>query len=386
MLTLDNLSLLGQVGVVLAVAFLLSFILTPPVKSLAVRVGAVDIPKDERRMHKMPIPRLGGLAIFLAFMICAFLFVPMTTSLRGLMLGATIIVVLGVIDDIYALPALPKFLIQIAAALVTVLHGNVITVLSNPNVLSDDPYWVLGSLSVPITVIWIVALTNAVNLIDGLDGLAVGVSTISALTLLVISLLVVTDLSVTILVAVLAGSCMGFMPYNLNPAKIFMGDTGATFLGFVLAAVSVQGLFKFYAIFSFAVPLIMLGLPIFDTAFAIFRRILKRQNPMRADRSHVHHRLIDMGCNQKQAVAILYLISALLGLWAVVLTISGERSAAIVLLFIFLICFVIYNFYQPKKSITQESNEAAGEGGVISAEIVSEQPPIDRPSDHPPSD
>lgn len=165
------------------------------------------------------------------------------------------------------------------------------------------------------------AITNAVNLIDGLDGLAVGVATISSLTMLVIAMLVSENV-VALMMAALAGGCIGFMPYNLNPAKIFMGDTGSTFLGFVLATVSIQGLFKFYTIISFAVPFLMLGLPLFDTCFAILRRLAKGQSPMAPDRSHVHHRLIDMGFNQKQAVAILYVISAILGLSAVVLTTS----------------------------------------------------------------
>ena len=196
---------------------------------------------------------------------------------------------------------------------------------------SSDPYWVLGWLSIPISVIWIVGITNAVNLIDGLDGLACGVSTISSMTMLVIAL-TVAEPDVALLMAALSGGCIGFLPYNLNPAKIFMGDTGSTFLGFVLATVSLQGLFKSYAIISFAVPFLMLGLPIFDTCFAILRRLARGQSPMAPDRGHIHHRLIDMGFNQKQAVAILYAISATLGLTAVVLTSSGEVKAIVLLL------------------------------------------------------
>ena len=282
-------------------------------------------------MHKTPIPRLGGLAIFIGFMVSILLFVEITAEMRSILLGAVIIVVLGVVDDIMALPALLKFVVQIVAALIPATHGVVIQAFSNPNVFSDNPYWVLGNLSVPLTVLWIVAITNAVNLIDGLDGLACGVSTISSMTLLVISL-VVSDAPAAILMAALAGSCIGFLPYNLNPAKIFMGDTGSTFLGYVLAVVSIQGLFKFYTIISFAVPFLMLGLPIFDTCFAFIRRIAHGQSPMHADRSHVHHRLIDMGFSQKQAVAVLYIISAILGLSAVVLTTAGAVKAMLLLL------------------------------------------------------
>ena len=174
----------------------------------------------------------------------------------------------------------------------------------------------------PITVIWIVAVTNSVNLIDGLDGLADGVSTIGALTMLIIALMM-GDLEIAVITAALVGACVGFIPYNRNPAKIFMGDTGSTFLGFMLATVSVIGLFKLYAVISFIVPFIILGFPIFDTASAFTRRILKGQNPMKADRSHTHHKLIDMGMNQKQAVATLYMVAGVLGLCAVMIVTTG---------------------------------------------------------------
>ena len=251
-----------------------------------------------------------------------------------MLMGGVIIVILGIFDDIYALPAKPKFLVQIVAALFAVMAGNRIYILSNINIFSSEPYWELGWLSIPISVLWIVAITNAVNLIDGLDGLACGVSTISSMTLLVIAL-IVSEPDVAILMAALAGACIGFLPYNLNPAKIFMGDTGSTFLGFVLATVSIQGLFKFHMIISFAVPFLMLGLPIFDTCFAILRRVSKGQSPMAPDRGHIHHRLIDMGFSQKQAVATLYIISAILGLSAVVLTTSGTEKA---MLFLMALC------------------------------------------------
>ena len=321
---------IARIMAALVTALLISFIATPVVKSLAHKMGAIDVPKDNRRMHKHPIPRMGGLAIFLGFLLSALLFIPMSEPMRGMLLGGIIIVILGILDDIYALPALPKLIVQIVAALVAVMHGNVIQVISNPNLISDNPYWSLGMWAVPVSVIWIVAITNAVNLIDGLDGLAVGVATISSLTMLVIAMLVSENV-VALTMAALAGGCIGFMPYNFNPAKIFMGDTGSTFLGFILATVSIQGLFKFYTIISFAVPFLMLGLPLFDTCFAILRRLSKGQNPMSPDRSHVHHRLIDMGFNQKQAVAILYVISAILGLSAVVLTTSGALKAMVLL-------------------------------------------------------
>ena len=220
---------------------------------------------------------------------------------------------------------------QIVAALIAVLAGNQINVLSNPNIFSANPVWQLGWLAYPVTVIWIVAITNAVNLIDGLDGLACGVSTISAMTMLVIALLV-SELDVAVMMAALAGACMGFLPYNFNPAKIFMGDTGSTFLCFIMATVSINGMFKQYTIISFVVPFLILGLPIFDVCFAVVRRVSHGQSPMQPDRGHVHHRLIDMGFSQKQAVGVLYVISAILGLSAVVLTAGGADKAMIFLL------------------------------------------------------
>ena len=324
----------GTAAAALLAAAVVALISTPVVKSLAFKVGAVDVPKDNRRMHDHPIPRMGGLAIFFGFILSVLIFQPLTQQLRGMLMGAVIIVILGIFDDIYALPAKPKFLVQIAAALFAVLAGNRIYILSNINIFSSEPYWELGWLSIPISVLWIVGITNAVNLIDGLDGLACGVSTISSMTLLVIAL-IVSEPDVAILMAALAGACIGFLPYNLNPAKIFMGDTGSTFLGFILATVSIQGLFKFHMIISFAVPFLMLGLPIFDTCFAILRRLAKGQSPMSPDRGHIHHRLIDMGFSQKQAVATLYLISAILGLSAVVLTTSGTEKA---MLFLMALC------------------------------------------------
>ena len=325
---------LPAVGLALAAlltAALVALISTPVVRSLAFRVGAVDVPKDNRRMHNHPIPRMGGLAIFFGFILSVLIFIPLTPELRGMLLGSVVIVILGILDDIFALPALPKFFVQIGAALIAVLAGNRIDFLSNPNIFSQDLFWELGLLAVPITVFWIVGITNAVNLIDGLDGLACGVSTISSMTLLVIAL-AMEEPDVAILMGALSGACIGFLPYNLNPAKIFMGDTGSTFLGFILAVVSIQGLFKFYTIISFAVPFLMLGLPIFDTCFAILRRVSHGQSPMKPDRGHIHHRLIDMGFSQKQAVAVLYIISAILGLSAVVLTTIGVVRAMLFLL------------------------------------------------------
>lgn len=317
---------LYKIGLTLLVAAAISFCTTPLIKLLARKVGAMDVPKDERRMHHRPIPRMGGLAIFLGFIVSFLIFGEINREIQGILLGAVIIIILGVLDDILTLKALPKFLVQLVAAVIVVLHGCRIEHFLGFSL----PAW----LSYPISVIWIVAITNAVNFIDGLDGLAAGVSAISAGTMLVVALLLVPDgtaMISAILLAGIVGACIGFIPFNFNPASIFMGDTGSTFLGFMLASVSIFGLFKTYTVISFAVPFLVLGLPIFDICFAVIRRLAKGQSPMHADRGHVHHRLIDMGFSQKQAVAISYLLSAILGLSAVVLTDRGEIQALIFL-------------------------------------------------------
>ena len=323
---------IGTIIAAFAVAAVLSYFFTPPVKNFAHKVGAIDVPKDARRMHKKPIPRLGGLAIYGGFLCSILIFGQLDETMLCVLLGAAIIVALGIFDDVLALGAKLKFVVQIVAAAIPVCIGDLqIGLFTNLNPLSDTPFVHLGILAVPVTIIWIVGITNAVNLIDGLDGLAVGVSSIAAITMLAVALLT-GNMPIAITMAALAGACIGFMPYNLNPAKIFMGDTGSTFLGYMLATVYIMGLFKFYAVISFAVPFLILGLPIFDTANAIIRRVAAGRSPMSPDRGHVHHKLIDMGFNQKQAVAILYAISATLGLTAVVLTSSGEVKAIVLLL------------------------------------------------------
>lgn len=323
-----------------ALAGLLSFWLTPHVSEFAHKVGAMDIPQDGRRMHKKPTPRMGGLAIFMGFLAALLTFGTLDVQMLSILLGAMIIVVLGIFDDIVALGAKFKFCIQIIAAAIPVCVGGLkIEFFTSFNPFSDNPYFSLGYLTIPVTIIWIVGITNAVNLIDGLDGLAAGVSSIAALTMLAVGLLT-NEVMVAITMAAIAGSCLGFLPYNFNPAKIFMGDTGSTFLGFMLATMSIEGFFKFYAVISFAVPFLILGLPIFDTASAIARRLLAGRSPMSPDRGHVHHKLVDMGFNVKQSVAILYAISGTLGLAAVILTTSGEAKAMILILAVILVMAV----------------------------------------------
>ena len=280
---------------------------------------------------------------------------------------------------------------QIAAAGVAVYYGCRIQFLSNPNVFSDMTYVNLGWLSVPITIIWIVAITNAVNFIDGLDGLAVGVSAISTASLIVIALMV-AEVNIAIILCALFGACLGFIPYNFNPAKIFMGDTGATFLGYILATLSVTGLFKMYAIISFAVPFLILGVPIFDICFAVLRRVAHGQSPMHADRGHIHHRLIDMGFSQKQSVAIAYMLTAILGLAAVLLTSSGELKALILIGAVFVVSMIGFRLIfskqeKPAEDARQEPQPANAEPAAQPEQSadpkLAEAPEADAPKEEP---
>lgn len=370
-----------QVGLAIVAAFFICFAATPIVKSFALRVGALDVPKDGRRMHTQPIPRLGGLAIFLGFILSVVLFAEVRTEVQGILLGSVVIVIVGVIDDFMPLPALVKFVFQIIAALIAVYHGVVVNIVTNPNLWSAADFLPLGYLSVPVTVLWIVAITNSVNLIDGLDGLAAGVSAISSFTMLIIAI-VISDINVAVIMAALAGACIGFLPYNRNPAKIFMGDTGSLLLGFVLATVSIIGLFKFYAIISFVVPFLVVGLPLFDTAFAFLRRLLSGRNPMSPDRGHFHHRLIDMGFSQKQAVAVAYAISGILGLSAVVITTNGEIRAFILITAV-LAAVLIGIFVM--KGVGRGQGESNGKTGQQNGtpETPDEEPGAVPPDDNP---
>lgn len=326
-------------------SFSISFFATPFVKRLAYRIGAVDVPKDGRRMHKTPKARLGGLAIFLGFFASVCIFTGIPRTVIGILLGSLIIVTLGIFDDIHVLSAKFKLFVQIIAAIVTVSFGVVIERVSIPAFIIPSGVLELGWLGYPLTVLWIVSVTNALNLIDGLDGLAVGVATISSITLLCISLLLGNVLTV-MLTAALSGACLGFFPYNFNPAKLFMGDTGALFLGFILASISVLGLFKGYAIISVAIPILILALPIFDTSFAILRRLKNHKPIMAPDRGHLHHKLIDKGLTQKQAVSFIYAMCIAFCAFAVLLLATG--AVKIFALFLIIALFIVFMVITPK--------------------------------------
>ena len=341
----------------LGVAFLISFAGTPMVISLAHKINAIDVPKDARRVHKKPTPLIGGLAIFYGFIVSVLCFGTLDREMAGILIGCVIIVTVGIIDDMSDMKAIVKLLFQILAASVVVYSGVRIEHFANPFYgWFGPPYIVLNFwVSVAITVFWIVGVCNAVNLIDGLDGLAVGVSSIASMSLLTLTL-ISNNPNVAILTAAVAGAGFGFLPYNFNPAKIFMGDTGALFLGFILACISVQGFLKMSAIISFAIPFLILGLPIFDTMYAIVRRVLTGRSPMSPDRGHLHHRLLDMGFSQKQTVAILYTMTAALCLTAVVISIKGYMRGMLLILAVLLIILVSLRLMRELSDPSQRSD------------------------------
>lgn len=311
MLTLTSL-IIAIVAV--ACAALVSYTTTPPVRLLAFRIGAIDIPTDARRMHKKPIPRIGGLAIFAGFLVASLVFCEPSAQLFAIWIGGAILVILGILDDIFRLPAWIKLIVQLCVAGIAVSFGILIEHISFFGTQINFGYF-----SIPITMFWIVGLSNAINLIDGLDGLSCGISAITSFSIFMV-MLITGDFTSALITAILTGACLGFMPYNRNPAKIFMGDTGALFLGYTLSIIAVQGLFKLHTMLSFLVPISIFALPIFDTLIAIIRRVLHGQSPFHPDRGHFHHRLVDMGFSHKEAVKILYAISALMGLVAVTYT------------------------------------------------------------------
>lgn len=322
----------------MVLAGLIAFTITPAVSVLAYRIGAIDVPRDNRRMHKKPVPRIGGLAIFAGVVISTLVFCDITPTLLAVYIGGFVIVAVGIIDDTFSINAWLKLAAQIGVALIAVSQGVVIEFIN-----FFGTYITLGAFAIPLTVLWIVGLTNAINLIDGLDGLACGVSAICSTALLLVMLIKGEYVS-AMMTAVLVGSCIGFLPFNSNPAKIFMGDTGAMFLGYTMAVISVSGVFKLHAVVSFIIPLSIFGLPLCDTAFAFIRRIIHGKSPFSADRGHLHHRLIDMGFNQKQSVRILYAICGILGATALLVTEEEIYKAAIVIVVgfaIFLVNFLI---------------------------------------------
>ncbi|MCY9546081.1 glycosyltransferase family 4 protein [Lysinibacillus xylanilyticus] len=309
-------------------AFVASILLTPLVKRLAFKIGAVDAP-NYRKVHARIMPRLGGLAIFLSFLIAVAIFQPIliinengSNFLLAIIIGACIIVATGVVDDMREISAKAKLVGQLIAALIVIFVGGIqIDMITLPFVGELN----FGFLSIPLTIIWIVGITNAINLIDGLDGLAAGVSTIALITLAVMAI-IMHNMFVLAIAAILAAATFGFLFYNFHPAKIFMGDTGALFLGFMISVLALLG-FKNVTVVSLIIPVIILGVPISDTFFAIVRRVRMKKKWSDPDKSHLHHRLLDMGFTHRQTVLIIYGIAIMFGLAAIIFSMAKVWGA-----------------------------------------------------------
>lgn len=333
----------GDIVIAFLLAFITAFMMTPYSIKLAKKVGAVDVPKDERRMHHKPMPKLGGIAVLLGFLV-SFIYLLITMSIEdsskldlfgpenyaykliGFFIGIVILGITCFVDDIKNIKPLVKLAGQLVSAIVVVAFGLRIGDFHLPFLSSTGN----EIFSIILTIGWIVGITNAINLMDGLDGLSSGITLISCLSLLMIFALNESPLVAIIMITALAGALSGFLPFNFNPAKTFIGDTGSNFLGFTLSVVSILGVAKTYTAVVIVLPVIVLGLPIFDTICAIIRRILKGKSlkaVFQADKGHLHHKLVSKGFSQKQAVFILYGISATFGMFAVILFDSGVWKA-----------------------------------------------------------
>ncbi|MCF0154290.1 MAG: undecaprenyl/decaprenyl-phosphate alpha-N-acetylglucosaminyl 1-phosphate transferase [Veillonella sp.] len=324
-----------------AVAFLVGLVITlavtPLVSKLAVKIGAIDKP-DARKVHHGAIPRLGGLAIFAGYIISLVYSFPheQNHDLLGLVLGTIILVAVGIWDDVKQIEPKTKLMGQIIAAAVLCAYGIRVDFINLPwGGTLFLHYW-----SVPLTIFWIVGFTNIVNLIDGLDGLAAGISGIACLVVSIV-LINMGQVALGCAALALAGSICGFLRYNFNPAKIFMGDTGSMLLGYTVAAISVMGAVKTAAVAALAVPAIVLGLPILDTLFAIVRRKISGRPIFKPDKGHVHHRLLAQGLSQKQAVLLMYGVTAFLGGIAVIVAEVNAWVGAAVVLVLFIISIFV---------------------------------------------
>ncbi|MFA4906616.1 MAG: MraY family glycosyltransferase [Candidatus Margulisiibacteriota bacterium] len=298
------------------IALILTILLTPMVRSFAPEIGAMDKPSS-RKVHNLNIPRIGGIAIYLSFLVAVLFGLLLLGGIRGsvinprpilgILLGGSIVMLTGFLDDIYRLKPQIKFAAQLLGAATAIYFGVEINFVTNPfNGLVP-----LGWIAVPLTLLWLVGMTNAINLIDGLDGLASGVTAISAGTLFFVALRT-HQLGAALLMLALAGAALGFLRYNFFPASVFLGDSGSYFLGFILAAASIIGVFKTTLVVALIIPLLILGVPIFDTIFAIGRRLREKKNPFAADNKHIHHLLLRAGLNQKEAVLAIYIVCVLL--------------------------------------------------------------------------
>jgi len=360
---------------IFVVAFIVTLGLTPPLIRISRRWRVID-PREESDPPRPPAPLLGGLAVaagFAAATAAAFLWGrgkllgEFDFHYLGLLGGGVVILLLGIYDDIKGAGAGLKLAVQTVAALILIAAGYRLEVLTNP----FGGQLAVGLWGIPITIIWIVGLTNAVNLLDGLDGLACGVSGIAALTLFVASFDGFPFVPVVSIA--LAGACAGFLRYNFYPARVFLGDTGSLFLGFILAAVSIQGSFKTTAGMALVLPLVILLIPLSDTVSAFFRRVVRKKNPFKADRKHLHHKLVARGYSQGQAVALIYMVQINLAVVALVLEYAG-RALALGMFFLMALMLLIFfrimaSFRSSLEAIKDEHTAAAARAADQAGEI-----------------
>lgn len=344
-------------------AFFIALATTPLAMKIAPRIGAIDIPKDGRRMHTKAIPRFGGMAIFLGAEIAMLVFLHDSPRIMAAVFGGACIYALGVVDDLKNLDAKLKFAVQMLIAIMMYMMGLKIEFISRIGM--EENYHLGAVLCFVVTVLWIVGITNTINLIDGLDGLAAGVAAIAALSIAYVAYIhgtIYGFMIVCIAMMALAGGCLGFLPYNFSPAKIFMGDGGSLYLGFMLATMSVVGPLKQSTVITIIVPVFVMGIPIFDTFFAIFRRLINHKPIMQADRGHLHHRLIESGYGQRRAVLMIYGICAIMGMAAVLVSRELYKDAVILLIIDIVYVYVFLtdpNHKMPRiKAVNIEKEEA----------------------------
>src|SRR5690625_803299 len=312
------------------IALISSFFLTFPIKKLAIKLNVFDFP-NFRKIHKHITPLLDGIAIFIGVTLGLLYLRPTDDHFIGILLGSFVIIIVGVIDDKYDLRPIIKLFGQIIAATIVISSGLIIEKFTLPFIGTID----LGVFSVLITILWIVGITNAVNFMDGLDGLATGISTI-ALTVMLIMAIIDLQVFAAYLCIVLIGSNLGFLYHNFYPAKIYMGDTGSNFLGYMIAVISMLGLFKNIAILSFVIPVVILAVPIFDTLFAIIRRITNKQKISKTDNKHIHYQLLHVVFTYRQSVLIMYTFSLLFGILAIVF-VNASSTVTFIVTFIILV-------------------------------------------------
>ncbi len=358
----------GDIAIAFLLAFITAFVITPYTIRLAKKVGAVDIPND-RRINKKPMPRLGGLAVIAGFLVSVIYLVisasiegkinlledGLNIKLLGILGGMLVLGIVCYIDDVKDIKPLVKLAGQVVAAIIVASSGVLIDNFTIP--FKENSFVLNEVFSFILTVGWIIGITNAINLIDGLDGLSSGITLISCLSLVVVFALNESPLIAIILITALAGAIVGFLPYNFNPAKTFIGDVGSNFMGFALAIISILGVAKTYTAIVLIAPIMILALPIFDTIWAIIRRIIKSKSikgVFKADRGHLHHRLMAKGYTQKQSVLILYGATATLGMTAIILLDSGIWKAASFALLVIAIVAIGYRDFV-KLSVFKEA-------------------------------